>query len=462
MNDPPEPSAPIGPPPPEPGPAPSSPPEPSAVEATPSSTRVAGVLPPLGRDPAFWGMGVTQFFGAFNDNLFKQLLLLIATPAAADLAAGVAKDRQGEATAIFGAAFLIFSGFAGWLADRVGKRTLIIASKVAEIVVMALGVVGFLWYETFGLTGMFCVLFLMGMQSAFFGPPKYGILPEMLRDRDLPRANGVFLMFTFVAIIFGTVLAKPFSNDPTTAWRGSLVCVGIAVVGTLTSLMVRRVPAATPNAPLRWSDLLVPPEMLRLVARERELAAALLVTSSFWLLGAMVVQVVNAFGVTQLALGDGQMIALTAAVGIGIPVGCVVGGYLSAGRVNPRVVSLGSIGATVCLAVLALPGGPQNQWLGFGGSVPTLALLGFFTGVFVVPIQVLVQVLPPPEEKGRMIALMNQVNFLGIIASGFLYNAMSGWLNANGWPSSTGFAACALIMLPIALFYRPKERSLGE
>jgi acyl-[acyl-carrier-protein]-phospholipid O-acyltransferase/long-chain-fatty-acid--[acyl-carrier-protein] ligase len=414
------------------------------------------------RDRSFWGMGVTQFLGAFNDNLFKQLLLLLATPAAAELAAGAAEDRQGEATILFGAAFLIFSGFAGWLADRTSKRTLIIASKVAEIAVMLLGVVGFLYYDTFGLTGMFAVLFLMGVQSAFFGPPKYGILPEMLRDSDLPRANGIFLMFTFVAIIFGTVLAKLFSNNPAMAWRGSLICVAIAVAGTLTALLVRRVPPAVPGSKLRTSDLFVPPEMLRLVMRDRQLLLALVVTSSFWLLGALVIQVVNALGITQFGLGDGGMIALTAATGIGIPIGCVVGGYLSSNCINPRVVLAGAAGATVCLVLLALPGGQQGQLLGFWGSLPTLVVLGFFTGMFVVPIQVSLQVLPPAEDKGRMIALMNQCNFVGIIVGGFLYQALSSWLNANRWPSCTGFAVCAAIMLPIALFYRPKEVRLGD
>ncbi|MEM8865454.1 MAG: MFS transporter [Planctomycetota bacterium] len=434
--------------------------QPAAPPLAPSSTRFVGEIPPLMRDRAFWGMGVTQFLGAFNDNLFKQLLLLLATPAGVALAAG-AEDRQGEATIVFGSAFLIFSGFAGWLADRTSKRTLIIASKMAEIAVMLMGLVAFLYYETFGLTGLFGVLFLMGVQSAFFGPPKYGILPEMLRDRDLPRANGVFLMFTFVAIIFGTVLAKPFSNDPTTAWRGSIICVAIAIVGTFTSLFVRRVGPATPNSPLRWSDVLVPPEMIRLVTREKQLAAALVVTSSFWLLGGLVVQVVNALGITQFGLADKPMIALTAMVGIGIPFGCVVGGQLSKDRINPRVVTVGAAGACLCLILLAMPGGNQGQLLGFWGSLPTLAILGFFTGMFVVPIQVSLQVLPPPEEKGRMIALMNQCNFVGIILSGFVYSAMSGWLNDQGWPSSAGFALCVAIMLPIALFYRPREVQLG-
>src|SRR5690606_26432051 len=103
-------------------------------------------------------------------------------------------DRQGEATVVFALAFVIFSGFAGWLADRTSKRTLIIGSKVAEIVIMMLGMVGFFFYESIGLTGMFAILFLMGAQSAFFGPPKYGILPEKVKPWDLPAANGIFLM----------------------------------------------------------------------------------------------------------------------------------------------------------------------------------------------------------------------------------------------------------------------------
>ncbi|MEN1679163.1 MAG: MFS transporter [Planctomycetota bacterium] len=436
---------------------------PTEPPLAPSSTAVEGELPPLMADRAFWGMGATQFLGAFNDNLFKQLLLLLATPIGPE--AATKDDQQGLATIVFGAAFLIFSGFAGWLADRTPKRKLIVASKLAEIVVMTMGLIAFLLYDTLGLAGLFVVLFFMGMQSAFFGPPKYGILPEMLRDSDLPRANGVFLMFTFIAIIFGTVLAQPFSTNPTGAWRGSLVCIGIAVVGTLTALFVRRTPAAEPGSKLRWSDVLVPPEMFALLRRERDLAKALLVTSAFWLLGALVIQVVNALGKTQFGFGEDdnlKMSALTATTGIGIPIGCVVGGLLCRNRINPRVVTAGAIGATACLALLAITGPQQGQLLGYAGSLPVLLLLGFFTGMFVVPIQVSIQVLPPPGDKGRMIALVNQCNFVGIIASGFVYTALSDFLNSRGLPSCLGFAVGAAIMLPIALFYRPKEVRLAE
>src|SRR5687768_3414875 len=169
-------------------------------------------LPPLYQDRSFWGMATTQFLGAFNDNLFKQLILLMATPTAAEAAAKIGHDRQGTAQLIFASAFLIFSGVAGYVSDRISKRRVVIAAKIAEIGIMFLGVLGFYFYGREGLNGLLVVLFLMGVHSAFFGPAKYGILPELIRKSDLPRANGLFLMLTFLAIIFGTALAGVLLN----------------------------------------------------------------------------------------------------------------------------------------------------------------------------------------------------------------------------------------------------------
>ncbi|TWT48765.1 MFS transporter [Botrimarina hoheduenensis] len=432
--------------------------------------RAAEPLPPLLQDSSFWGMSVTQFLGAFNDNLFKQLLLLLATPSAVMIAAAQARgeqvpDRQAEAMIVFAAAFLLFSGIAGWLADRMSKRTLIGYAKVAEIGVMLLGMVGFYYYDVIGLPGMFAVLFLMGLQSTFFGPPKYGILPEMIHERDLPQANGIFLMFTFVAIIFGTVLAgmaKELSDAGGAVWMVSGVCVLIAVVGTLTSLLVRPVSAANPGCPLRWTDFFVPPESIRLVRADRELLLALVVTSSFWLLGSIVQQAVNALGKSQLGLDDGNTSILAAMLGVGIPVGCLIGGKLSAGRINPRVVTAGAVGIVVCLSLLSLRGGPNDHLLGFYGSIPVLIGAGISTGIFIVPIQVAVQALPPANEKGRMIALMNQCNWVGIIFGALLYKATLWGVEALDQPRNTAFAVGALVMLPIAIFYQPKERALGD
>ena len=219
-------------------------------------------LPRLGRDRAFWGLTITQFLGAFNDNLFKQLMLLLAVPVGA--AAVSAEDQQGLATVVFSLPFVLFSGYAGYLSDRYSKRPIIVLCKVAEIAVMLLGLAGFLCYAASGYPGLLVVLFLMGMHSAFFGPGKYGILPELFRAEDLPRANGFILMTTFLAIIFGTASAgllgelvdreMPLDESAHRLGIGSGICIGLAVVGTLTSLLIRCVAAGQGGAAFRDSQ----------------------------------------------------------------------------------------------------------------------------------------------------------------------------------------------------------------
>ena len=420
-------------------------------------------LPPLRSDTSFWGMAVTQFLGAFNDNLFKQLMLLLATPTAIQLAAGDAEDRQSEAMIIFSAAFLIFSGYAGYVSDRISKRPVIIWSKVAEIVAMGLGMVGFLFYETIGFHGMLVVLFLMGTQSAFFGPSKYGYLPESIRPADLPRANGIFLMLTFLSIIFGTAVAGGLLTvvGSQRVWLASLVCVAIAIVGTLTSLMVRPVPPANPNLKADWQSWLVPPDILRLLWKERSLLWAMLVVAVFWMVGGMVQQGVNALGKTQLGLSNGDTSLLTASIGLGIALGCVLGGYLSRDRVNRNVVIVGEIGIFVTMVLMSLRGGPHQHLLGYYGSIPTLIAMGAFTGMFIVPIQVALQSRPPREQKGRMIATMNQCSWVGIILGAILYAVSISVFDAYDLPRNTMFAVTAALMLPVAAFYRPKDEQLS-
>jgi acyl-[acyl-carrier-protein]-phospholipid O-acyltransferase/long-chain-fatty-acid--[acyl-carrier-protein] ligase len=423
-------------------------------------------LPTLYRDSSFWGMAATQFLGAFNDNLFKQLILLLATPvAAAKLAPGEqAEDQQWAAMFVFAASFLIFSGVAGYLSDRFSKRPIVILAKVAEIVIMALGAVGFYYYDVIGFAGMLCILFLMGTQSAFFGPAKYGILPEMIRARDLPRANGVFLMLTFLAIIFGVALAGGLLElFDKRVWVASLTCVAIAIVGTLTSLFVRRLPPAQPGLRHSWSSWMVSREILGVLHRDRELMVAIFVVSIFWMVGGIVQPTLNALGKTQLGLHDEfKVSALSGAVGIGIAAGCMLGGYFSRGRVNANIVTVGAVGLVATMIAMSLPGGAHRHLLGYWGSIPMLVLMGIFTGMFIVPVQVMLQSRPPREDKGRMIATMNQCTWIGVILSALLYKLCIEVLDATGGPRNLIFAVGAAFMLPIAVFYRPKDERLTE
>jgi acyl-[acyl-carrier-protein]-phospholipid O-acyltransferase/long-chain-fatty-acid--[acyl-carrier-protein] ligase len=419
-------------------------------------------LPSLNRDTSFWSMAVTQFLGAFNDNVFKQLILLLATPTVAEVAAGTADDLQSQAQLVFAASFLIFSGFAGYLSDRFSKRPIVILSKAAEIVCMLMGVVGFFIYDVIGFPGMLCVLFLMGTQSAFFGPSKYGILPEMLRPADLPRANGIFLMLTFLAIIFGMAAAGELKEMlGNRLWIASLVCVGIAVLGTVTSFGVRRVPPAQPDLEYRASCWVISKDTLVLLRKDRELLWAIVVVAMFWLVGGMVLQTVNALGKSQLGLNERNTSLLAASIGVGTAIGCILGGYLSRNRVNRSVVVGGAFGTVVMLAVLALPGGEHRHLLGFYGSILALILLGLFSGMFIVPVQVALQSRPPREEKGRMIATMNQLSWIGVILGALIYDVCLYGLKFTGGPRSQIFGATALLMLPVALFYRPKDERLA-
>ncbi len=504
-------------------------------------------LPPLYQDRSFWGMTITQFLGAFNDNLFKQLMLLLALKVAV-------ADRQPVAMLVFSAPFLLFSGFAGYLSDRYSKRWIVVLSKVAEIGAMALGLLGFFFYDHVGFTGLLVVLFLMGAQSAFFGPGKYGILPEMLRKSDLPRANGLILMTTFLAIIFGTaaagLLSEMASEPPdvrspvviadvpeanarhesdqrsggtgpelsstgrewggtgyasvprledrphqatsprdkfscgknssaravgvevATApadssggftaqrlWIGSLVCVAIAVIGTLTSLLVRAVPASSPHLRFTPSALTVPGDTLRMLRADRPLVGALFASCVFWLVAGITQPTVNSLGKRQLELTDGQTSTLAASVAIGIAVGAVVAGRLSRGRSDFGVMRFGGWGLIVMLLVLSLPGRLHGHLLGFWGSMLALIGLGMCAGMYAIPLQVFMQTRPPDGKKGRMIAVMNQANWVAILLSAVVYWSFDQIVIACGWNRNPIFAMTALVMLPALLLYHPNNES---
>ncbi len=418
-------------------------------------------LPPLMKDLAFQGMTATQFLGAFNDNLFKQMVLLFLIAGGSQLDP---KTAQAIGFFLFAVPFVFFSGFAGWLSDRYRKRSIVVLCKVAEIVIMAAGMAAFFGNSA---AALFVVLFFMGAQSAFFGPSKYGILPELVRDRDLPRANGVIQMTTFAAIILGTALAGETltvaRETGTPVWQVNGLCVLIAVVGTLTSLAVRRTPVAQPGLPFEPAALVMTKQTARLLLADRPLLTALAVNTVFWFIGALVLMTVNDFGVLQMEYTEAQTARLLVFVNLGIAAGCVLAGRLSSGRVRFGLVTLGAIGiavfqvATAIVPFLGLSA-IATEWL----LRLTLLATGVATGLFAVPLAVFIQVRPPAGQKGRMIAAMNLFNWIGIVFAPFVYLAAAWTFAALDQPVSLTFVLVAVLMLPIALLYRPKDEALGE
>lgn len=417
----------------------------------------------LASEKSFWGITSTQFLGAFNDNVFKQVLLLlfVAVPSTS----GAPRDMQWLALLVFALPFVLFSGFAGFLSDRGGKRSVIFRCKIAEIVVMLAGTVGFVFYAQHGhgmaVVGVLAaILFCMGAQSAFFGPGKYGILPELFSERDLPAANGIVLMTTFLAIILGSALAgvlKQYQGDR--LWVVGVVCIVIAIVGTLTSLLIRRVPPADPTMTFNLDAMVVPHAIRELLRRDRELLKAAIVSCVFWMTAALVQPGVNALGKLQLGQNDARTSLLVTSISAGIAVGSLLAGWLSKNCVNWRLLRCGAAGVVLTLLLLAPTSGAENtHLLGYWGSMAMLVLLGTFTGMFAVPLQVFLQSRPPAALKGRMIATQNLLNWVGIMASSFVYFAMGKLAAWMGWPHSAIFAMTAMLMLPIVLFYRPVEQ----
>ena len=411
----------------------------------------------LWKDRSFQGMTATQFLGAFNDNLFKQLVLLICIDAARQTGGG--DVYQPVAQALFALPFVLFSGFAGYLSDRLSKRRIVVVCKGVEIGVMLAGMYVFLSARSSfdpSLALLLCVLALMGTQSAFFGPAKYGILPELLPDHNLPAANGIIQMTTFLAIIFGTAAAG-YGKDllQEDLWLLCSGCLAIATLGTLTSLLIRRTSPAQPTLQFDPSSLLVNRDTWKMLVTDRTLFGVLLISSLFWMIGGVLLPAVNAFGKNQLGIGDSRTSIMSASIGFGIAAGCALAGKLSRSRIRFELVTAGAWGLVFGLCCLAGIGLVDYETLPVEWIAWLLLVeLGVSAGLFVVPLQVFMQTRPPVGHKGRMIGAMNLINWIAILAASGFYYLCAVLLSPVSWT----FGVLAAAVLPVAIFYRPAHR----
>jgi len=360
----------------------------------------------------FWSLIVTQFQGALSDNVLKWLvvfMILGMNVSSAEL------HRVGElVTALFSLPFILFSMAGGFFADRFSKRTISVSVKVFEMGVMLLALAGFWLNQIPMLLG--CV-FLMGVHSSFFGPSKYGLLPELLPERKLSWGNGLIELGTFMAIILGTVAAaqmsKHFRGHQT--WSG-IILIALAVVGFLTSLGITRVPAADPGRKFRVNFLNDLFAQLRLVRRDRALTLAFLGNTYFFFLGQLLQLNVFFYGAQILHLDEIGIGQLSIALALGIGLGSLAAGYLSGGKIEYGLVPLGAFGMSLVSAGLSVPG------LSVNAALVRLSLLGFTGGFFIVPIAALLQHRPDPAKKGELLAAANLLSFVGIfVASGAYY-----------------------------------------
>ncbi|MEE9172987.1 MAG: acyl-[ACP]--phospholipid O-acyltransferase [candidate division NC10 bacterium] len=373
-----------------------------------ASGKYKDLLTALGFQAFLW----TQFLGAFNDNLYKIVVAMLAVHVATS--AGGGSGHLSLVGAVFILPFFLFSGYAGHIADVSSKRTVLIVTKALEIVAMALGFVAFLSGRIDLMLG---VLFLMALQSTFFSPAKYGILPEMFPDRDLSRANGLLEMTTFLAIILGTSIGSlVFAMwKDRLAWI-ALTLIGIAIAGTITSLAISRVPPSGSQKPFRlnpWAEI---GEGLTRLYQERTLWLTVVGIAYFWFMGALLQMDIILLGKEVMELEDFWIGILGAFLAIGIGIGSVAAGRLSGDKVELGLVPLGSIGIGGFSILLA------SSTASYAQTVTALLLLGFSGGLFIVPLNAVLQQKSGREERGRVIATSNFVTTGGVLlASGVLW-----------------------------------------
>lgn len=358
----------------------------------------------------------TQFLGAFNDNLFKIALVLLVTFSGQYGEAEVGLLTN-IANGLFILPFFLFSATFGQLADKLEKSRLIRASKLLEIVIMVIALIGF--YNQH-LPTLLLALFLMGAQSTLFGPVKYGILPQHLHRDELIAGNGLIEMGTFVAILLGQLVAGLFLKDGLIL-AAALTMIGVAVAGYLTARAVPAAPATDPTLKINWNFITETGRLLKYAASQRVVFLAVLGISWFWFYGALLLAQMPAYARQTLVADETVFVLLLAVFSIAIGLGSLLCEKLSQSRIEIGLVPFGSIGLTVFALDLAfasdLPATTAmrdvSAFLATPGSFRILAdifLIGLFGGFYIVPLYTMIQVRTPETHVSRVIAANNVLN----------------------------------------------------
>ncbi len=384
---------------------------------------------------SFIGLLLTQLFGATNDNTFRLLVIGICTAKAPPEQSSVVLSAG---LACFTLPYLLLAAPAGYLADRFSKRRVIVACKVAEIVIMG-AAIGAIYTGNIYL--VFFILTLMGSQSALFGPAKMGSIPEMLRPECISAANGVMGLVTIVATVTGVVLGNALfeATKPdglNGLWMSACALIGVAIVGTLTSLLIVKAPAADPRREFPSHPLRQTIQDLKTLAASRAMLRVALGIAFFWSLGALAQSNILEYG-AEAGLLQVQTNPLLAALVVGVGVGSVLAGVWSGGRIELGILPLGAAGMAISAFLLFTVSGdmvnPEAGWT----AARTFACLWLFTlgasaGLFDVPLESFMQERSPRESRGAVLAASNFITFAGMLGTAALYYGLRAPVVAPG------------------------------
>lgn len=388
----------------------------------------------------FMPLFLTQFLGAFNDNVYKNALVIMIL-FQGDMLYGLDSNIIVTLSAgIFILPYFLVSATAGQLSDKYEKSMLIQRVKLLEIGLMLLAIVGFLT-QNFAL--LIALLFMMGLQSTLFGPLKYAIIPQLLREEELMGANGIISMGVFLAILLGMILGGVLiAIKPNGVWIVSGAVVLFAILGWLSSRWIPTAPASEPDIRISANIPVQTWKTMQYALEKRSVFVAAVAMSWFWFVGATYLSQVPDFAKSVLGGNESVVTLLLTMFSIGIGFGSVLCEKLSRGRIELGLVPLGALGITVFSVDVYFATKPFlqevtpvvaiNAWelLAMWSSwriMVDLVLVGMFGGFYIVPLYAMIQQRSNPLHRARVIAANNIFNACFMVSSALI----TVWLLSN-------------------------------
>ena len=377
----------------------------------------------------FLPMFITQFFGALNDNVYKQALLLVITYGWINQQAADVSTLNNLAALLFILPYFIFSATAGQIADKFERSQLIRGIKVLEIVIMLIGSAGFLLGN---LWLLLLALFMMGTHSTFFGPIKYAILPEILKPNELMSGNSLFQSGTSIAILIGMILggAVISVSQGNLIWI-SLTVVIIAVLGYLSSRFILKQQVSSPDLKIDWNFFRTSFQTLKYAKSLPLIFMILLGNSWYWFYGATYLTQIPQLTQQNLHASENVVSLLLTFFSVGIGVGSLLCRRIGGSEVNIKMVPIGAIGLTLFAFYLALSlafvpertGAMMNVADMFNhGAIYyhvmlAVTLLGISGGFYIVPLYAMMQAYSPRSHRARVVAANNILNAVFMVSS---------------------------------------------
>ncbi|NBX52028.1 MAG: MFS transporter [Proteobacteria bacterium] len=378
----------------------------------------------------FLPLFITQFFGAFNDNVFKNAFLIWFTY---DVATKLDMDAQlmvTIASGLFVLPFFLFSALAGQIADKFEKSKIVRIIKVAEIVIMAFAFIGF-YFENIYL--LLLLVFLMGIHSTFFGPIKYSLLPETLKDNELVSGNALIEGGTFLAILLGTILGGVAIRSQNGI---EIICAAVvffAVIGYIASRFIPKTPISDSDLKIGLNIFSQTWKIIGFAKKENTVWLSIIGISWFWFIGLTFLSQFPIY-TKNIINGDEFIVTLFLSIfSIGIGVGSVMCNKLLRGQINGKLVPLGSISISLGILFFCFASNlyqtPENIIsLGefFSSSfasyliVLSLLIIAIFSGIYIVPLYAIMQHRSDNKYLSRIVAANNVLNALFMVASSFV------------------------------------------